>query len=183
MKICPYCSHHNLEGIFLCEECGQVLYGEGATSISTKRIHGTSPTNLFAAPVTIPEQVEESPEPAIATAGAVQFAAGSAIVIHISDQPEPIVLRPQDETILGRYDGSSKVAPTVDLTPYGAYEKGVSRVHAIIRRTNDTLALVDLGSANGTQINGQRLAPNQPRPLRDGDEIRLGKLVCRIYFK
>jgi hypothetical protein len=86
MKICPYCSHHNLEGIFLCEECGQVLYSEGATSISTKRIHGTNPTNLFAAPVAMPEQVEEGPEPAIATAGAVQFAAGSAIVIHINDQ-------------------------------------------------------------------------------------------------
>ena len=46
-----------------------------------------------------------------------------------------------------------------------------------IRRGEDTLTLVDLGSVNGTHLNGQRLVPNQPRVLRDGDEIRLGRLV------
>jgi pSer/pThr/pTyr-binding forkhead associated (FHA) protein len=53
----------------------------------------------------------------------------------------------------------------------------------VIRRGEDTLTLVDLGSTNGTHLNGQRLIPNQPRVLRDGDEVRLGKLVFHIFFK
>jgi len=40
-----------------------------------------------------------------------------------------------------------------------------------------------VGSSNGTFLNGQRLVPNQPRVLRDGDEVRFGKLVAHIYFK
>jgi predicted component of type VI protein secretion system len=85
--------------------------------------------------------------------------------------------------LLGRSDAGSKTAPTLDLTPYGAQEMGISRQHATIRRTDGMLTLTDLNSVNGTLLNGQRLAPNQPRVLRDGDEIRLGKLVCHVYFK
>jgi pSer/pThr/pTyr-binding forkhead associated (FHA) protein len=85
--------------------------------------------------------------------------------------------------ILGRADSSSTQVPDLDLTPYGALEKGVSRMHAAIHRSEDTLTLVDMGSVNGTHLNGQRLIPEQPRVLRDGDEIRLGKLVAHIYFK
>ncbi|MEO0564900.1 MAG: FHA domain-containing protein, partial [Chloroflexota bacterium] len=61
-------------------------------------------------------------------------------------------------------------------------EKGVSRVHAVIEREEDTLTIMDMGSSNGTYLNGQRLAQNQPRVIRDGDEIRFGKLTTRIYF-
>ena len=43
--------------------------------------------------------------------------------------------------------------------------------------------ILDRGSANGTYLNGERLTPNEPHVLRDGDEIRLGKLVAHIYFR
>jgi pSer/pThr/pTyr-binding forkhead associated (FHA) protein len=85
--------------------------------------------------------------------------------------------------VLGRSDNTSTQKPDLDLTPYGALEKGVSRIHAAIERSEDTLTLIDMGSANGTHLNGQRLIPDQPRVLRDGDEIRLGKLVAHVYFK
>jgi pSer/pThr/pTyr-binding forkhead associated (FHA) protein len=80
-------------------------------------------------------------------------------------------------------DTSSTQRPDFDLTPFGALENGVSRMHATIERSEDTLTIMDMGSANGTHLNGQKLVPNQPRILRDGDEIRLGKLVAHIYFK
>ena len=82
---------------------------------------------------------------------------------------------PKVQTVLGRADNTSTQKPDLDLTPYGALEKGVSRIHAAICRNDDTLTLVDKGSANGTHLNGQRLVPDQPRVLRDGDEIRLGQ--------
>ena len=105
------------------------------------------------------------------------------MVIHIRDAVEPITIRPKKELVIGRGDTNSQQQPDLDLTPFGAREKGVSRIHAVINRQDDTLTLVDAGSANGTHLNGQRLTPQQPRVLRDGDEIRFGKLVAHIYFK
>jgi len=40
----------------------------------------------------------------------------------------------------------------------------------------------DLGSANGSFLNGQRLYPNEKRIVRDSDELRLGRLVMRVRF-
>jgi predicted component of type VI protein secretion system len=44
------------------------------------------------------------------------------------------------------------------------------------------LLLTDLGSSNGTWLNGAQLAANEPIRLQSGDEVRLGKLPLRIYF-
>lgn len=167
MKQCPYCAHSNREGFLFCEECGRRLKnGEGAATLPTKRFETT--TDNFTTHTTW---------------GTARFDKDSAIVIHIRDAVEPLTFKPQVQTVLGRMDTSSPQQPDLDLTPYGAMEKGVSRVHAAICRNDDTLTLVDKGSANGTHLNGQRLVPNQPRVLRDGDEIRLGKLVAHVYFK
>ena len=46
----------------------------------------------------------------------------------------------------------------------------------------DALKVIDLGSANATFINGQKLIAHQARILRDGDELRLGHLVIRVHF-
>jgi pSer/pThr/pTyr-binding forkhead associated (FHA) protein len=60
---------------------------------------------------------------------------------------------------------------------------GVSRRHASLALENNKLNLWDLGSSNGTFINGTRLTPHQPSPLRDGDEVRLGQMVLRLFFQ
>jgi pSer/pThr/pTyr-binding forkhead associated (FHA) protein len=70
----------------------------------------------------------------------------------------------------------------VDLTPFGGNEKGVSRQHAALRQLKNHLFLVDLGSSNGTYVNGQRLYSQQPNILVEGDEIRLGNLVATISY-
>lgn len=49
-------------------------------------------------------------------------------------------------------------------------------------RDHDTVVVSDMGSANSTYLNGQRLMPYEPRILRDNDELRLGRLVIRISF-
>lgn len=51
-------------------------------------------------------------------------------------------------------------------------EPCVSRHHAELRRTGDSVLLTDLGSTNGTRLNGQILS--QSLPLRDGDVIEVG---------
>jgi pSer/pThr/pTyr-binding forkhead associated (FHA) protein len=118
-----------------------------------------------------------------ATWGTARFSDDGVIMVHIRDANEPIQIVPKTRIVIGRSDTSTPNKPDLDLTPFGALERGVSRNHAAIYRSEDTLTLVDLGSANGTHLNGQRLIPEQPRVLRDGDEIRFGKLVIHIYFK
>ena len=103
--------------------------------------------------------------------------------MHIRNSADPLVIELADAVVLGRADETSPRQPTIDLTPYGALEKGVSRLHASIDRSDDVLTLVDIGSANGTYLNGYKLAQDQPRVLRDGDEVRFGKLIAHIYFK
>lgn len=164
MKVCPFCAHGNREGVLFCEECGQVLFGGDLTATrklarSTVQLEGKN------------------------TWGTARFSQHAVIMLQVRDNPNMVEIKPGTETTVGRYDPSSSVRPTIDMSTYGGYENGVSRMHAIIRRGEDTLTLIDLGSANGTHLNGQRLVPNQPRVLRDGDEVRFGKLVCRVFFR
>lgn len=49
----------------------------------------------------------------------------------------------------------------------------VSRMHAELCRTDDAWMLCDLGSMNGTLVNGHRIAT--PTRLRPGDEVAFGK--------
>lgn len=72
---------------------------------------------------------------------------------------------------------------TFDLTDYGAYHFGVSRHHATLTFNDGYLYLEDLGSTNGTRINGFQLTANQKYRLRDGDEIEFARLRSNITFK
>ncbi|MGE0871128.1 MAG: adenylate/guanylate cyclase domain-containing protein [Kofleriaceae bacterium] len=53
----------------------------------------------------------------------------------------------------------------------------VSKEHVIIERQGPLMVLRDLGSMNGTYINGERVTGI--RPLRHGDEIRMGNSVLQ----
>ncbi|MGF1503612.1 MAG: FHA domain-containing protein [Chloroflexi bacterium] len=163
---CPYCGHRNIEGALFCEACGFSLWDDNQAHSSTRKLD------------------EDSNELSVKSGwGTATFEEGTQIVVHIRDSVKPIVVTPGSEFLIGRKDDASGITPDLDLTEFGALDKGVSRVHSALRRGEDVLSIVDLDSANGTFLNGQRLASHQPRLLRDGDEIRLGKLVMHIYFK
>lgn len=168
MKICPNCQYGNREGILFCEDCGQPL--SDVASVATRQLDRQKDA-LGGRPM------------AGNTWGTARFVPNSSLIIHVRDAAEPLTIKPTEETSMGRADSSSKSIPTVDLTAFGAQEKGVSRMHAAIKRTDESLLLADLGSVNGTYLNGQRLMADHPHILRDGDEVRLGKLVMHIYFK
>lgn len=56
--------------------------------------------------------------------------------------------------------------------------KEVSRQHAEVRREEGAFVLVDLGSLNGTKVNGAGV--KSTRELRDGDEITISKYAIRF---
>lgn len=74
------------------------------------------------------------------------------------------------ETVMGRSEDCAVYLP----------HSQVSRIHAVIRmRSSDALELVDLGSMNGTRLNGERLLG--PRKLHDGDIIRIGTETLTVH--
>jgi pSer/pThr/pTyr-binding forkhead associated (FHA) protein len=56
-------------------------------------------------------------------------------------------------------------------------DANVSRRHAEVRREDDTYWVVDLGSTNGTELNGRRV---ERAKLSDGDRITLGSTDVRF---
>ena len=106
------------------------------------------------------------------------------LLIEVSDAGDKFLFDPEkvETLVLGRRDPFSGDLPDIDLEKFDALDQGVSRRHATIVRRGTSLQIVDSGTPNGSFLNGQRLIPDQPRILRDGDQVRLGKLVLQVSF-
>ncbi|MBN1565888.1 MAG: FHA domain-containing protein, partial [Anaerolineae bacterium] len=116
--------------------------------------------------------------------GVSAFSIDDTLRLEIEGSPEPIIVKPKSETIFGRRDPATGAMPDVDLTPFAGYRMGVSRRHAAIRQGEEqSLNIWDLGSSNGTYLNGQKLTAHRPYRLHDGDELRLGQMMVRIRFQ
>lgn len=79
------------------------------------------------------------------------------------------------DVVLGRAAASEK-APDLDLSIYDAVEHGVSRRHAMLRPTDHQLFLMDVGSTNGTRVNGVSQGARMARALKHNDTVSLGNL-------
>lgn len=73
--------------------------------------------------------------------------------------------------------------PEIDLTKYKAHESGVSRQHAMITRMDNKLTLEDVGSLNGTEVDGKKLNMYERIDLRNGSQVRLGSLRMLLFYK
>lgn len=97
------------------------------------------------------------------------------IVLHSSDDNhDPLNLEIHEDIIIGR--AQDYVVPDLDLTEYDAQELGVSRQHALLHPTADSLELVDLLSANGTLVNQVKLKKGEYRALEHDDVLSFGNL-------
>lgn len=124
-----------------------------------------------------------TPEPeAGITWGTGHLSDKSTIQFRFMHTSRSLRIAPKEKLTIGRVDQGNPSQPDVDLVPYGALENGVSRLHASLEMRNDTLLICDLGSSNGTFVNNIRLPAHQPHLLRDGDEVRFGKLVAYLHF-
>lgn len=106
-----------------------------------------------------------------------------SVRIEVKDAETPLVVIIRQEVVIGRRDPTTNVTPDIDLTPYGGYQMGISRRHALLNIKDNFLVIIDSGSRNGTYLNGHRLQENQAVRLHDGDEIRLGKIVFNLYIQ
>lgn len=75
---------------------------------------------------------------------------------------------------IGRRDPRQNHYPEIDLAEH---DRGIaSRNHALLERNGDYYTLTDLGSTNGTLLNGKQVVPRQPQRLRPGDRIKIGEV-------
>ncbi|MEO1164458.1 MAG: FHA domain-containing protein [Chloroflexota bacterium] len=160
---CPNCSHDNDKVAQICEVCGTLLI-EPATR--TKQYDDTDY------------------EQGVPRWGNARFKDEMYLMVAVENTDAKYAFNFENitELMLGRKDPDADESPPIDLSTVGGREKGVSRKHAMIIQDEGTLSIIDNKSANGTFLNGQKLAPEQPRVLRDGDELRLGHLVIRVSF-
>ena len=91
-----------------------------------------------------------------------------------------IALPREDQIALGRFDSATNVTPDVDLTFDDRENNVISRRHARIIVHGDGHEIEDLGSTNGTRVNGIRLQIGQQVPLRPGDRVALG--YCNFVY-
>jgi pSer/pThr/pTyr-binding forkhead associated (FHA) protein len=164
---CDSCGKRHPENTLFCDECGAYLQAEEHQR-------------------TNPLAVEEADwtEADLGVTGMFSEASPLPIVIRLSiaDSGREIEFPVSKEITLGRVDAASATFPDVDLTPDNGLEKGVSRRHARILRKTGELYVEDLGSVNGTYLNGKRLTPYLPHALKDDDEIRLSRILMHVRF-
>ncbi len=165
IRVCRYCTDPDCENPVFCES-----YESESDDPTLETVH-------------IDGMEAEANVPLKDMWGNALFSKHTLLLIDIEGVTSSFVLHPDERIVLGRADSHHPSEQFLDLTPYQAHLKGVSRLHAIISQAGHTLMVTDLGSTNGTFLNEQRLVPNQPRILRDGDMIRLGHMVAYVRFK
>ena len=168
MIICSNCKHINMDGALFCAECGSQLAGKDSLITQTINTQKFERAN------------EQRPKNDMYQSFDGADAWGS---LHLLDTGQVLPLSTRNEFTMGRISEGQPIMPDIDLSPYQAYAAGVSRLHAVIKRDGNNIVFIDLGSANGTYINGKRLTPNVEQVLNHGDIIALGKLKLQILVK
>lgn len=163
MIICPNCKNQEADGAIFCSECGMQLI---QYSVGETQKFSSAADHLGTAPITteVPHQ------------------GTTWISLNMLESGQIIPVSERTEFTLGRVSENQPIMPDVDLSSFKAFENGVSRLHAVIRNNAGSIVVMDLGSSNGTYINGTRIVPNIEQPLRHGDIIALGKLKMQIVL-
>ncbi len=77
----------------------------------------------------------------------------------------------QGESIVGRYQESSRADIQLKLE-YGS--EHTSREHCMFYNDGHQVMVTDLGSSNGTYVNGDKIEKGKEVPLEHGDRLTLG---------
>jgi CheY-like chemotaxis protein len=104
------------------------------------------------------------------------------IELRVIGTPDIIRAPVAERITFGRSDANQNINPEIDLSVYDGQRKGVSRKHARLIMRDNRLVIEDLGSSNGTYVNGQHIGVLTPVRVRDGDQLKLGSLSLQVHF-
>lgn len=106
--------------------------------------------------------------------------AAAMLVVMDMDVDAKFPLISENEIMVGRLDPHRGIRPDVDLSKYDPASR-ISRRHARITTRGHQFFIEDMGSANGTVINGRaRLKPQEPYPLVNGDVVKIGETTLKF---
>ena len=166
-NICPICKESNELEAIVCGHCGAVLEDPFTDP-------GAKTTNM---PAVVPESFRywSIDEAAVPEKG---------IAVYVEGNFKPAYINSGGEFVIGRKVGKTSDLPKglLDLSPLGGYGHGLSRQHAVIRWTEHGYEILDLGSANGTWLNDERLVPQKYYPLPSGSHLRLGSMRLFVLY-
>lgn len=114
--------------------------------------------------------------------GTGRLSGKTEIMILIGDDVKRFPLSDTTPWLLGRFDETDH-PNQIDLNPYDARRKGVSRLHLQLHVENDQLYATDLNSSNGTFLNDVRLKPNTATYVPNGAILLLGVFPIQIVFR
>ena len=166
-NVCPACHYKNETEAVVCGNCGTALedlFQDPGARTKTTDMQAVDLDKIDSWSVdeaTVPHQ---------------------GIAIYLEGQLHPAHIDSKDEFVIGRKAGVTSDV-SFDLSPTGGYHLGISRRHAVIRRTDHGYELVDLGSVNGTWLDDERLSPHRPYPLASGSHLRLGRMRLFVRYR
>lgn len=169
MIICPTCHHEEIYGALFCSECGTQLNYQIPSPVKTA-IYPDAEEGRSKPIEEIPRKPPSKP------------LSETLVSLKIMENGTVLPLEGGPEFTLGRVSGNQPILPDIDLTPYQAYEGGVSRLHITIKIEKQGVTVTDLGSANGTRVNGKKIAPHTPQSLDNGDILTLGKFKIQVLI-
>lgn len=164
---CPFCQATHVANTIFCTECGNYLLE------SDRR-----PTDpLERNEINWVGGIKDQPRVASSSKPDIKPV---AIHLKIGAGKHEVEVKLDKVVNIGRVDPTSAIFPEVDLTDEGLSSKSVSRRHARILKRENSVFLEDLGSVNGTFINGKKLDPYITEILSDGDVLQVGKIPIEI---
>ena len=185
---CPFCSQDNLIGAQFCDNCGASLKqsSRSQTYTAAARLEpAPPPTPIFpsrsnsvpasaaaAAPAPAAPAYAAAPAPAASAYAAAPASAVSYAYLTDSDSGQVFRLS-SDRVLLGRGPGQPEDGFKLDLEGLRGGAT-VSKRHALLRHDSTGVFIEDVGSGNGTFINGERLPKGVECGLSSGTQLRLG---------
>lgn len=135
--------------------------------------------------VASPPTPDEPAPPAAQTrvsqpAGESKPGIAAKIIEKVSGQEFPLSTKP--ESTVGRPDSVTGIHPDIDLSTVDT-ARSISRRHAkLMREGTRFFVYEEIGTANGTFVNGERVKTGVKSEVRPGDEIRFGAVVTNFHM-
>ena len=166
-NLCPVCKTKNELEALVCGHCGAALedpFIDPGAKTKTTDMQAVDPERIR------DWSIDKAAVP------------DSGIAVYREGGFNPVYIDSKGEFVIGRKVGTTSEG-LLDLSPLGGYHLGVSRRHAVIRRTEHGYEVLDLGSANGTWLNDERLLPHKAYPLASDSHLRLSNMRLFVLYR
>jgi sigma-B regulation protein RsbU (phosphoserine phosphatase) len=100
-----------------------------------------------------------------------------------SEAPPCLVITSGPETLMGKQWNLNRTENHLGRLPSSDIcisLTSVSKKHALLETKNSKIFFTDVGSTNGSYINGKKVNPNSPIELKNNDQIGVGEVILKF---